>query len=78
MTDISTAGKRSPQAITPEQLARECLAEANNNPDRAIALGCQRAREIYLAQVKRLKAEYFKRIKRANERWRPMRGGNAS
>jgi hypothetical protein len=29
---------------TPERIARECLAEAGNNPDRAITLAGRRAR----------------------------------
>jgi hypothetical protein len=42
----STASKRDWGAghCTPEQIARECLAEACNNPDRAIALAGKRAR----------------------------------
>lgn len=50
---------------TPEQIARACLAETGNNPERAIALARRRLREIYLAQIKKAEADYFDRIKRA-------------
>jgi len=32
------------RALTPRQLAEQCLAEARNNPDKAIALAGKRAR----------------------------------
>jgi hypothetical protein len=70
-TNIGTSGQNTSLAIfrhyTPKQLPREFLAEAGGNPDKAIALARKHAREIYIAQVKKLKAEYFERVKRANE-----------
>jgi hypothetical protein len=61
------AAKRtaSKQDRTVEKLVRECIAEAHGNPERAIALGRLRLREIYLAQVKKAEARYFDGIKRA-------------
>jgi hypothetical protein len=71
MPDIAYIKHRSPTskragARTPEQIAAECLAEAHGNPERAIALGRLRLREIYLAQIKRAKSDYFDRVKRAS------------
>ena len=43
-----------------EQLARECLAEAHGNPERAIALARLRLRESYLAQIKRAGIRLFR------------------
>ena len=52
-------------SINHDDLARECLAEAHGNPERAIALARKRLGEIYLAQIKR-ESDYFAGIKRAN------------
>jgi hypothetical protein len=58
----------SKQYRTVEQLARECLGAAHGNRERAIALGRRRLREIYLAQIKKAKSDYFDRVKRAADR----------
>jgi hypothetical protein len=42
--NVDTPSKPQPQAMTPAELARQCLAEAHNDPDRAIALAGKRAR----------------------------------
>ena len=56
-------------SVNHDDLAREFLAEAHGNPERAIALARRRLREIYLAQIKRAESNYFDRIKRANARF---------
>jgi hypothetical protein len=42
--DLAAIRKVQKFAGTPEQIARRCLAEAHNNPDRAIALAGRYAR----------------------------------
>ena len=67
-THINRRSAASKQDRTVEKLARECLAEAHGNPERAIALARLRLREIYLAQIKKAEADYFDRVKRAADR----------
>jgi hypothetical protein len=68
MPDTTYINRRfttSKQDRAVEKLVRECIAEAHGNPERAIALGRLRLREIYLAQIKKAEADYFARVKRA-------------